>query len=205
MRKMRAALLASAVVLALGSGTPAGAVIIIYSLKQLGFEVTAGGVILYLVLLVCGVLILYSIMFLLATTSFWFIRNDNIFDLWWYVNSFSRYPADMYKDFLGGSFRALMTYVFPVLIVANVPAASVVGEAVAVGVGDLDHRVDQGRPVGAVGGAEGDGVQGVDQTGGDRVGDQAGDGGGDAVAAGRGRGCRRGGHGWLPVSFSTLP
>lgn len=108
---------------------PAGVVIIAYSLNMLGFHLTASAAALYLVLLVCGVLILYSIMFMLATTSFWLVRNDNMFDLWWYVNSFSRYPAEMYKDFLGGMFRTLMTYVLPVLIVANVPAASVVRAA----------------------------------------------------------------------------
>jgi ABC-2 type transport system permease protein len=108
---------------------PAGVLMIGYSLAELGIPITWIAAGRYLVLVVCGVLLFYSIMFILATTSFWLIRNDNIFDLWWYVNSFSRYPADMYKDFLGGLFRAAMTYILPVLIVANVPAASVVRAA----------------------------------------------------------------------------
>jgi len=105
---------------------PFGGVLIWYALRNLDVQVTFSTLALYAVLVACGVLILYSIMFMLATTSFWLIRTDNIFDLWWYVNSFSRYPAEIYDGFLGGFFRTAMTYVVPVLIVANVPAAAVV-------------------------------------------------------------------------------
>jgi len=104
----------------------AGFVMIGYAIDRLGISPTFTNVALYLMLLASGIVIVYSIMFMLATTSFWLIRNENIFDLWWYVNHFSRYPADIYSDFLGGVFRILMTYILPVMIIANVPAAAVV-------------------------------------------------------------------------------
>ena len=108
------------------SQLPVGLLIVFYAVGQLDLSVSPLTIGLYIVLILCGTLILYSIMFMLATTSFWLIRNDNIFDMWWYVNSFSRYPADIYKDCLGGMFQLVMTYGLPVLIVANVPASSVV-------------------------------------------------------------------------------
>ncbi len=78
---------------------------------------------LYPFYILCGVLILYSVMFSLAATSIWLGRNQSLYDFWFYITNFSRYPMEIYGgNALGSSLRTIFTFVIPVLIVINVPA-----------------------------------------------------------------------------------
>lgn len=78
---------------------------------------------LYPVYVVCGILILYSIMISLAATSIWLGRNQTLYDFWFYITNFSRYPMEIYRgNVLGESLRFAFTFVIPVLVVINVPA-----------------------------------------------------------------------------------
>ena len=72
----------------------------------------------FLLLCVMGILIHYSLMFLLATVSFWTVRAQGI--VWTYYNLFNvaRLPADAFR---AGVFKFLFTFVVPMLLVANVP------------------------------------------------------------------------------------
>ena len=47
---------------------------------------------LYLFYILCGVAILYSLMISLASTSIWLGRNESLYDFWFYITNFSRYP-----------------------------------------------------------------------------------------------------------------
>jgi ABC-2 type transport system permease protein len=84
----------------------------------------------YPVYVVLGVLILYSVMISLAATSIWLGRNQSLYDFWFYITNFSRYPMEIYSGaYPGGSptlaGRALynmFTFVIPILVVINVPA-----------------------------------------------------------------------------------
>ncbi len=79
--------------------------------------------VLYPFYIVCGVLILYSIMFSLASTSIWLGRNQTLYDFWFYITNFSRYPLEIYSgNPLGVALQTVFTYVIPVLLVINVPA-----------------------------------------------------------------------------------
>ena len=77
---------------------------------------------LYPFYVLCGVAILYSLMFALAATSIWLGRNQSLYDFWFYITNFSRYPMEIYSGPLGGPLRLLFTFVIPVLVVVNVPA-----------------------------------------------------------------------------------
>ncbi len=78
---------------------------------------------LYPVYVLCGILIMYSIMISLAATSIWLGRNQTLYDFWFYITNFSRYPMEIYRgSFLGDGLRLTFTYVLPVLVVINVPA-----------------------------------------------------------------------------------
>ena len=67
---------------------------------------------------VTGILIHYSLMFLLTTVSFWTVRAGGI--VWGYYSLFniSRLPDAAYR----GLFKAVFTFVIPMVLVANVPA-----------------------------------------------------------------------------------
>lgn len=79
-------------------------------------------VLLYLVFLACGVAIMYSLMICLSATSIWLGRNQTLYNFWFYITNFSRYPMEMYKVGLGWPLYGFFTFVIPVLLVVNVPA-----------------------------------------------------------------------------------
>ena len=76
----------------------------------------------YPLYIVCGVAILYSLMIALAATSIWLGRNQTLYDFWFYITNFSRYPMEIYDGPIMTPLRLVFTYLIPVLIVVNVPA-----------------------------------------------------------------------------------
>jgi len=77
---------------------------------------------LYVFYVLCGVAILYSIMIALASTSIWLGRNQSLYDFWFYITNFSRYPMEIYYRGWGKALWFVFTFVVPVLVVVNVPA-----------------------------------------------------------------------------------
>jgi ABC-2 type transport system permease protein len=102
------------------------AVLASYSLWQLhsAGELTLTWVqaVLYPVYLLCGVGILYSLMIGLAATSIWLGRNTSLYDFWFYITNFSRYPMEIYSGRWGTPLQLFFTFIIPVLIVVNIPA-----------------------------------------------------------------------------------
>ena len=72
----------------------------------------------FFLLCVAGIAIHYSLMFLLSSVSFWTVKAQGI--VWGYYNLFNiaRLPDEAFQ----GLFKALFTYVLPMLLVSNVPA-----------------------------------------------------------------------------------
>ncbi len=64
-----------------------------------------------------GILIHYSLMFILATVSFWTVRAQGI--VWGYYNLFN--IARMPDEAFHGVFKGIFTFVLPVLLVSNMP------------------------------------------------------------------------------------
>lgn len=87
-----------------------------------GLELSVWQVPLYPLYVLLGVLILYSVMITLAATSIWLGRNQSLYDFWFYITTFSRYPMEIYEGTWGTPLRKLFTFVIPILVVINVPA-----------------------------------------------------------------------------------
>ena len=68
-------------------------------------------------LCVVGLLLHYSLMFMLASVSFWTVRAQGI--VWGYYNLFN--IARMPDEAFHGAFKAVFTFALPVLLVSNVP------------------------------------------------------------------------------------
>ncbi|UUO07778.1 ABC-2 family transporter protein [Blastopirellula sp. J2-11] len=84
--------------------------------------ITSYMLIAYPLFLLCGVGILYSLMIVLAATSIWLGRNQSLYDFWFYITSFSRYPMEIYQGGIGDTLRIIFTFAIPILVVVNVPA-----------------------------------------------------------------------------------
>jgi ABC-2 type transport system permease protein len=89
-----------------------------YAANQLALAPSVVLVLGFLVLCAAGIIIHYSLMFLLATISFWSVRAQGI--VWAYYNLFNiaRLPDAAFK----GLFKVFFTFAIPMLLVSNVPA-----------------------------------------------------------------------------------
>jgi len=89
-----------------------------YAARQLHSTPTIFHMLGFLALCGAGILIHYSLMFLLATISFWTVRAQGI--VWGYYNLFNiaRMPDEAFPR---GVFKAVFTFALPMLLVANVP------------------------------------------------------------------------------------
>jgi len=76
----------------------------------------------YPLTILCGVAILYGLVIMLAAATILMGRNQSLYDFWFYLTNFSRYPAEIYAGPWGGPLRAVCTFVIPILLVVNVPA-----------------------------------------------------------------------------------
>jgi ABC-2 type transport system permease protein len=100
-----------------------GLLLLGYALPRLdGFTPSLLAVVLYPLYIALGVLIMYSVMIALAATSVWLGRNQSLYDFWFYITNFARYPMEIYNGPIGNYLRWTLTFVLPVLVVVNVPA-----------------------------------------------------------------------------------
>jgi ABC-2 type transport system permease protein len=92
--------------------------VVVYAGHQLELQPSAGQIASFLLFCLVGVFIHYSLIFLLATVSFWAVRAQGI--VWAYYNLFnvSRLPDSAFR----GWFKVLFTFAIPMLLVSNVPA-----------------------------------------------------------------------------------
>ena len=94
-----------------------GVAVMAYAARQLHLVPTLMQVLGFLALCVAGIAIHYSLMFLLASISFWTVRAQGI--VWGYYNLFNiaRMPDEAFR----GLFKAVFTFALPMLLVSNVP------------------------------------------------------------------------------------
>jgi len=98
--------------------------VIVYAARQIPFIPRLAQVFGFLVLCVAGILVHYSLMFLLASISFWTVRAQGI--VWGYYNLFqvARLPDEAFR----GIFKAVFTFAIPMLLVSNVPVRLLVNK-----------------------------------------------------------------------------
>jgi ABC-2 type transport system permease protein len=77
---------------------------------------------LYPLYIISGVGIMYSLMISLSASSIWLGRNQSLYDFWFYITNFSRYPKEIFTGIVGDPLRIVCTFIIPVLVVVNVPA-----------------------------------------------------------------------------------
>ena len=99
----------------------AGFIIIAYAIAQLKLQLQPQQLIYFLALFVAAIIILYSIMVLLASITFWAVQMDNIHDLFYGFFEAAKYPASAFPQ----PVRFIITFVFPVAFLTSVPAEAI--------------------------------------------------------------------------------
>ncbi len=99
-----------------------GVGIVTFSLIQLRVVPHLYQIALYFAAVSVGVAVHYSVMFALATMSFWIVRAQGL--IYGYFNLFNigRYPDVVFH----GLFRRIFTTFIPIILVANVPARTLI-------------------------------------------------------------------------------
>jgi ABC-2 type transport system permease protein len=99
-----------------------GLAVMVYSLCKVDYLPGVVQMVLYPAYVACGVAILYSLMISLAVSAVWLGRNQTLYNFWFYITNFARYPMEIYRGTFGDPIRWLFTFIIPVLVAVNVPA-----------------------------------------------------------------------------------
>jgi len=99
-----------------------------YALIQIGDPISVMQVASYLIFIAVGVTFFYSLMIAMASTSIWLTRNQGLYDFWFYITVFARYPRSIYDGVdakrleFGEILQGTFTWIVPILLVVTVPA-----------------------------------------------------------------------------------
>jgi ABC-2 type transport system permease protein len=99
-----------------------GAGIIFYAGSRLGLGL--GNYLIGLLPLICGLVILYSLWFMLGATSIWFVKIYNITEVLRGLLDAGKYPIVAYP----AAYRFFFTFVVPVTFLTTVPAQVILGQ-----------------------------------------------------------------------------
>lgn len=100
-----------------------GFVILGVAITQLGAAVGLAEAVLFVVALLAGVTIIYSFLLILATCAFWWVRLDNILNIFQSMYEAGRWPIGIYPPWL----RYVLTFLVPVGFAITVPTEGLVG------------------------------------------------------------------------------
>ena len=89
-----------------------------------GAEASAHSIALFFVAMLAGFAVVMAFWFILGTTTFWFIKVDNIFVIFDSLFQTARWPITVYP----GGIRILLTFVVPVAWAVTMPAAALAGK-----------------------------------------------------------------------------
>ena len=100
-------------------GLPSFIIYMIYSFPRIKDYLNLSSIIIYLILIINGLVIMFSIFFIIKCLSFYFIKADGLCSLAWAIYDFARKaPGTVYPTLM----RAVLTYVVPVLVIVFFPA-----------------------------------------------------------------------------------
>jgi ABC-2 type transport system permease protein len=93
-----------------------------YALYRLGWQFDPAQAGVFVLMFLSGLVIAYSFLLILTSTSVWMVRNQSLWELWWLFTSLMRYPREIWAGRLVSPLGWFFSFVLPVLLVINVPA-----------------------------------------------------------------------------------
>ena len=91
--------------------------VMVFAARKLGLHPTALQYIGFGMFFIAGMLVHYSLMFIMAAISFWSVRAQGIVRGYYTLFNIARLPDEAFH----GAFKAVFTFALPVLLVSNVP------------------------------------------------------------------------------------
>ena len=118
--------------------------VLITALVRLGAQVGPVQAGLFIGMLLTGSAIIYSFWTMLATLSFWFVRVENILEIFRSMYEAGRWPVSLYPPWL----RFVLSFIVPVAFVTTVPVEALTGRLSPANT--RDGRVARGLPAGGL-------------------------------------------------------
>jgi ABC-2 type transport system permease protein len=103
-----------------------GLAVMVTALAQMHWAFDPVRLAVFLVTFACGTAIAYSFMLLLTALSVWMVRNQSLMEMWWLFTSLARYPKEIFLGTWAEPIGVFFTFVLPILLVVNIPAAAMV-------------------------------------------------------------------------------
>ncbi len=103
------------------------------SLYRIGEPLALAQIAMYVLYIAVGVMFFYALMIATACTSVLFGRNQGLYDFWFYITVFARYPRSIYDGKspdsveAGEAIQFLFSYIVPILLVVTIPAQVILG------------------------------------------------------------------------------
>ena len=97
--------------------------VLVYSLLRLGAVIGALEIAEFVLMLVTGGFVIYSFFMILSTLSFWFVRVENILEIFRSMYEAGRWPVSLYPGWL----RNGLTFIVPVAFATTIPAEAITG------------------------------------------------------------------------------
>ena len=101
----------------------AGVGIMLFALGRAGYAPGAAAIAQFALMFAAALVIVYSIWLLMATLSFWFVKIDNLTELFRALFDTARFPVSTFP----GLVRILLTFVLPIAFMTTFPAQAVLG------------------------------------------------------------------------------
>ena len=100
-----------------------GTGVLVAALIRLGNNVGFGEAVAFIGMLLAGGVTVYSFWLILASLSFWFVRVENLLEIFQSVYQAGRWPVSLYPGWL----RFGLTFIVPVAFATTVPAEALTG------------------------------------------------------------------------------
>ena len=92
--------------------------VVAYAAHKLGLHPSAGDLVMYAVMVVCGLAIHYSMLVISISLAFWITSAQGVEGIYFTLSEFSRLPSDAFK----GLANLVFVWLLPVVVVSNAPA-----------------------------------------------------------------------------------
>jgi ABC-2 type transport system permease protein len=96
--------------------------IVIYAAGKLHLQPDAATLAIYALMILCGLVIHYSLIVLAVSITFWIIKSEGLEGSYFTLTEFSRLPREAYRGLFKGAASFVFVYALPVVVVSNVPA-----------------------------------------------------------------------------------
>lgn len=100
-----------------------GLIVLLVALAQLNWLVSVWSVFGFLSALMMGSIMIYSFWLIITSTAFWFVRVNEIANLFEGLYAAGRWPVDIYPNWL----RYGLTFLVPVAFAVTIPASAITG------------------------------------------------------------------------------